>query len=504
MSNSHTASLRYKYSAKIANEGVELVQIEDAVGAQVDKAVRGIVKVFNDERHENEDFLGATKSLRWRLLTHPQPLGSNESLKQSASAAITEVKKIAPGTVGISHQVLSDFTFAAELTMQHDSPVGPILLQSLKEVGPRNCVVIAASSSAAAGMASWLAQIGTNILTPQQLSKSEKFFEQAYAVGPPRFFPVSVLNAPMAEALTYLVPSWFTDRSLPTSVLTQYAEGTTSIEIRLHRVGVTEATPGLPVSQEPTEDDLLPRPVWKIEQTTESTADDTVSARHLLLAGNRGILLDDGERIRTLDPSKPRGERVGYIHVHDVIVGTYLLLRDGRTERQVIYDAAVALLGDTAPAIVRTQSSWKEALRKQLQERGHTRTLAELSSLGLSTLDRVEAWVDPTLVAPNSPVDFEILLRWLHQPVAHTVENAYALRRARAQVSSNMASLLEDAIASNDLSDLHRNGVLQLSHTDGFRGVLATRVLAISQHQNLVSRSAVRVLFKDWGAQWLG
>src|SRR4029079_19591167 len=95
------------------------------------------------------------------------------------------------------------------------------------------------------------------------------------------------------------------------------------------------------------EDELLPQPVWGERQSSEREPTfDEVEARKVLLSGSLAVWLDDGERIRTLDPAQPSGERVTYTPVSAVREGTFLLLRQGESERGALHQAALQLLGE--------------------------------------------------------------------------------------------------------------------------------------------------------------
>jgi hypothetical protein len=108
------------------------------------------------------------------------------------------------------------------------------------------------------------------------------------------------------------------------------------------------------------------------------------------------------------------------------------------------------------------------------------------------------------LARPRSNQDFERLLQWLGVQVHPTYELATSLRRTRAQASAKIGDQLEEAVAAADISLLEREGHLRLElESEGFRGVIATRVLSISPHVEIISRHDARVLRPDRSAKWL-
>jgi hypothetical protein len=72
------------------------------------------------------------------------------------------------------------------------------------------------------------------------------------------------------------------------------------------------------------------------------------------------------------------------------------------------------------------------------------------------------------------------------------------------QVSAEIGKQLEAAVSEADLTELDATGHLSLDvETQGFRGILATRVLGVSPYCEIVSRHDARVPFEDRSGQWL-
>ena len=137
------------------------------------------------------------------------------------------------------------------------------------------------------------------------------------------------------------------------------------------------------------EDAYLPQPVWGMQNPeNQEPASEEVKTRKILLSGNLAMWLDDGERIRSLDPWQPAGDRVTYTEVAAVREGTYLLLRRGATERGALYQAALARLGPLATAVAATQEGWKQFLAQHLQQHGYRQVVKDLRAAGIKTADR--------------------------------------------------------------------------------------------------------------------
>ncbi len=494
---------RYAMSSAIAHTGVEIMAVGDPAGARFNAAVRRLIVLVKEEGPGYIDELAsAAKALRWRQMTRPQPLAFNSGLLHLAHEVGRYSRRL---TGAIAEQTLLDELAASAAAVAASDPVlGTVLLRSCLEVGAENCVVIAASKPAAADLGAWLQEQGILVLTVGELEREQPKRDQAYVVGPPRFYRSSLVTAPVTSGISFLLPAWFGDRSVPTSAIAPYAEGALRIQARVFTEGdTTEPEVDLPAEPE-DEDEFLPQPTWGARQSGEKEpTSEEVEARKILLSGNLAMWLDDGERIRSLDPAQPAGERVTYTEVPVVRAGTYLLLRQGENERGALYQAAIARLAHGA-AVDKAQVAWKQLLVRKLQTLGYRRTVRELRAAGVKTADRARAWTDSNLIRPHSDQDFERLLRWLEVNTQPTFGYATMLRKSLYQMTAEIREQLETAVSAADLSELEAAGHLRLDlGTDGFRGILATRILAISPFTDIVSRHDARVPFEDRSGRWL-
>lgn len=502
MSRVDALNQRYAASAGLAQEGVEIVAIGDPAGARFNVAVRRLMGLVREEGGSYfDDLVGAAKALRWRQITQPQPTAFNPSRQHLATEVIKHARRLS-GAIG-DQTLLDELVCSANVLAETDSEVGSALLISISEVGADACVVVAASRSAVTGLEPWLRDHGVLVLTAGELEREQPEREQAYVVGPPRFYRSSLVTAPVTEAVSFLLPAWFGDRTVPRSAIGQYAEGAIRIKARVFVEGDT-SEPVVDLPGDEVEDDYLPQPVWgnRREGDREPTSEE-VEARKLLLSGNLAMWLDDGDRIRSIDPDQPSGERVTYTNVSAVRPGTYLLLRQGETERSVLYQAAIARLprGD---AVDRSQAGWKQLLAERIHEVGYGRVVRLLRDAGVKSADRARAWTDPNLIRPANDQDFEKLLQWLGIPVQPAFGYAAMLRKTIYMVSAEIGKQLEAAVSAAELSELDVTGHISLDvKTQGFRGILATRVLAVSPFSEVVPRHDARVPFEDRSGQWL-
>jgi hypothetical protein len=505
MNRIEAAVQRYAALAALERNGVELVAVNDPAGARLNHAVRQIRLAVRDDGPELwEDLLRPAVALRWRLITHLQPLAFNPGLGEAATAVIDAAGRMRSG-VGPHAAVLLDAIADASREVAATDPVaGGVLLQSIEEAGAEQCIVFAARSRAAAGLAEWLAELGVDVVAVGGVRQHTVFAEQGYAAGPPAVFNPSVVTAPTVTALSFLFPAWISDRSIPQSAIAKFAEGALEIRSRLFE----EGGPQMPEPPaEAVDDQLRPQLIWSTAHIPmRPPQSDEVLAHRVLLSGGLAIYLDteEGDRIRSFDPRLPPGERVTQAEVTAIREGSYLVVREGQSEARALYDQAILLLGARAAETEASQRQWKERLQQRITRLGRAAVVRALKQAGVRRAGRAaQTWTVPTVTRPQADADFERLLQWLDLPVHPAFELATELRRFRFQAGQDVRQQLEDALATADLAQLEREGHLRIDvPSPGFRGMVATRVLAISPVPEVVPRSEARVPFPDQGAQW--
>jgi hypothetical protein len=504
MSRIDTLNRRYAASASLSDHGVEIVAVGDPAGSRLNSIARELMVVVREDGPGLwDDLVGAVKSLRWRLVTQPQPIAFNPAITDAADQVARQVRRLR-GSVE-NELLLSELVAAAAAVSASDPPLGAVLLRSIEEAGSSDCVVVGANSFASAAINDWLGSLGVRVMTARELERGQINASQSYAVGPPRFFRSSLVTAPVTASVSFFMPAWFGDRQIPQSPIAPYADGAIRIAARVFFEGDLAAQESPTTEHDAAEDEFLPQPVWGTRQSPDrEPTSDEVDARKLFLSGGLALWLDDGERIRALDPHQPVGERVMYVDVASLRPGTYLLLRHGLTEHRALYETALSRLGDRGAGLEASQGAWKHQLQARISQMGARSVVRELASSGVKAADRARAWGQSNLVRPHSDHDFEQLLRWLGLPIQPSFGNATLLRRTIYKVSAEIREQLETAVSAADLSTLEREGHLSFDLPSvGFRGILATRVLAISPYTEIVSRNDARVPFEDRHGKWL-
>ena len=503
MSRVHDVARRYAAAASMIHHGAAIFAVSDPAGAQLNAAIRRTLFVLGDERSEVwNDVLQTATVLRWRRMVQPQPMRFQKQ-QPLIDDIVWQAKRLR--NLVNDGALLDLLAEAAVAVGETDSPLGSVLLESIKEVGPEACIVVAGNGAARAGLASWLDEVGATVLVPSELDNVSGVIEISYVVAPPMFMPPSVVTAPTTPEITFVMPTWFSNRSVPSSTLGVHAEAQIVVKTTVHQVGDATEPDTVIVDDEEFSDVYFPQPVWgKRSSGDREPTSDEVEARKILLAGGQGLWLDDGDRIRSLDPRQPEDARVAYEAVSGVVPGTYLVLREGETERGAMYAQAISTLGAKADDIVTTQARWKQRLEKRLAQVGTRRAAEELERLGVRSSGQVRAWTEPRLICPQRDADFALLLGWLHEPSQPTYANAITLRKAVYKASADLRKELEAAVGRADLRALERDGILRLDlPREGCRGMVVVRVLAKAPFTEIVSRHQVRVPFTEGSAQWL-
>lgn len=496
---------RYGISTRVDGAAAGPVVIEvitDPAGARFDKALHNIIVSLGEDAVSFEELLSPATALRWKRLFHAQPVTLDDQLQVLAEQVIEQCSLMGGA---LDDQLLNELSKAAEDVVGSDSGLADELPTWIDDVGAEECVVVATNRKDVIELRKWLQRDGLQVLTAREALSAAFDRSQMYVVGPPIFYPRALVTSAVTDEISYLVPSWFRCRRLPTSSFAQSAEKPVVINTHVREAKSVEWNGNQALEQSVVLEEYVPQPVWgKFEGASYAPKTDEVLARKLYLSGGFSMWLDDGQRIRSLDPSQPVGERVTYTDVESVAEGTFLLLRESGSERQSLYEAAFESLGDSAADIVATQRRWKDRLGDRLQSRGHWGVKDELHDRGVKAYEQVCAWTDPILVRPKSKQDFELLLDWLGVPVQSTVNNAHILKSALSAESQRIRKQLESIIEYLDLGELDRRGHISLGGRDvGVRGIFATRVLAISDFKRVVARGKTRFLIKDDGGRWL-
>ncbi|BDR52215.1 hypothetical protein KIM372_01220 [Bombiscardovia nodaiensis] len=514
MTSLEWVNTKYRLTSELQQFGVEIDLVEDSTASRIDTLLRQLIQKIGDDVEAFRDLMDPLKALRWRLLTDIQAIQHNTRVTEAANAVSEKALYFYNAVDKSTQALLDELRKACDLVINNDSPAGGLLLDFIQEVGEDTCSVLTSSTASKDGMKSWLqaAQVNTEVYTLGDLLRTGHEIEQIYVVGPPRFYSPALLTSPTSSQISFIMPNWYRDRKLRTSDISEWVENKIIITPRIIAAKETIPTPLPDASDDLSidETDLLPQPHW--EQPTEVDAnpgENEVLARKVILSGGYTCLLDDGSKIQTFDPSKPKEDRFPSTKIDAVTSGTYLVLRKDQTEQMNLYEEAIASFGSKANQVIESQNRWKKALQEMLHERGRSAVEAELQKQGVNVSNRVQYWTEPALDMPLRSQDFRALLHVLGINEQPSYTFAKQLHNKRLQLGQEMRRSLKSEVEEGGreaLNVLESNGMLELSSQDKrFRDMVVIRVIAISPNYQLVARQKTRTLFKDDTAstKWL-
>lgn len=510
---------RYEDIASVLQCGVEVQLPNDPAGYRYSQAVRTVIRTAEDDDPEVwADVVGAAKSLRWKLLLHPEP--ESPLITAGIESLDEQVERIRPNVA--DQAALKEVLDAAVELLGEPPAIGEYLQQAVEDFTAEDCLVVAGNRRAAEGISTWLTPLGARVFTSGDLRRQAPAATTALLVGPPRFFHSSMVTAPMTPEVTFIVPNWFGDRNLPTTSLSEYAEN--PIQITVRETGVPRPKP-LPVHVQESEEPLLEQPdetqleptiTWKEPQDRGRTPrPDEVRARKILLSGGYSVWVDDGDRIRSLDPYQPAGENVVYLAVdafrdlgEEQLARTeiYLLLRStGTSQHSYLHERARSSLGTDLSLVQTTQKEWKDRLRQRIDSWREEHVIRSLEDKGVQAAGEAVEWTGEGFTRPLRNDDFRLLLEWLgFPPDGAEYVNATRLRSAFRSESQKVQTQIGKSITCDDLERLKQDGHITLpSPASGEPGLTAARVLAVSPHDEIKQRHEVRVLRPDNAGRWL-
>ena len=496
----------YTASAQLsANDAsVSLVIVADPLGAILDRRMQELARLeLGEEVPLVDELLAIGRLVRWRNLVQPTPARFDhdvDAFRESITTLRFRISAMLDPESGAVTESLA--TAALDALAARHTPAAGLLLDSLREVDGEGCIVVAQSAGAQQRIALWIAEEGFVVPVHSVGSlMAADVHETGYFVGPPTLFGSRVVAAPRCVEMTFILPSWCRDRSVPHSAMSGYATGALRPKAHVFTVG-DEPEPELEAI---AIDPIVPQAIWLRHNTGSAVGPDEVLAREVYLAGGMMIYLDkDGDSIRTLDPDEPPGHRVELRPVPAISVGSVLVLRHGETESAALLRLAFQELGPAADTIRARQESWKSALTAKLDSTGSTEASRQLRELGVSAAGQVRAWVALTVVRPRMDLDFRLLLTWLGLADAAYWDPALQLRRARMRAVKRVTKALEDSLAQADMARLSADGVITVElGIEGFAAMTAARVLAISPTETAVHHHDVRIPQSRGVKQWL-
>ena len=199
--------------------------------------------------------------------------------------------------------------------------------------------------------------------------------------------------------------------------------------------------------------------------------DDPVQAKFVELADSKGIFLNKYS-VSLLNPEKPAKHFIislldgGTPKVHPQLLdniepGDFLIVRTEGGGGDYIEFVADLILDKEASRCRESQKEWKSLLKQVIDTRGIQKVAQELSSLKCQSANEVNLrnWFDSKSIMPESKMDFQILLAFLH--LQTRFDDIFALmlkirtahHQAGSHIRKRILAQIQD-ISSAELSSL--------------------------------------------------
>ncbi len=242
---------------------------------------------------------------------------------------------------------------------------------------------------------------------------------------------------------------------------------------------------------------------WNTSIASSVKSNDSQSlCKQFALANGKQVFIgiDGGEQdfVHSVDVSPNGTIKKIDINPRDLQVGDFIILREGQSDTEVLYQKARELIGAKITQIESDQAEWKRALKNLLQNSDLKLLNRTLRDKGLTAINRLQDWTSPNLRRPLRDGDFIVLLQHLKLDENRFFKSATELRRAIIQVAMNFRQELEEAVNLVSPQVLLNQGfhVIQ-APVDGVAGLFISKIVGISPTPLYVDSQRIRVPFDE-------
>lgn len=308
----------------------------------------------------------------------------------------------------------------------------------------------------------------TEILTPNRLHVS-RGYDLLLVLGPTRWFPDHVFNAPRAAEIHVITYDWNLRQWEPqSSFMGARGEFRVRSTSRPSRVA---ARPLDEIERELDWEEIEQRWTARVEGDRVAEDSDAIAARLYLLEGGFAAFLDATGRRATLtiDPEADDSSRVKQLADRDIEVGMFVVIR-ADSDHGYILPIADRILGDLARPYREWQHQWKARLRAEVRKQDAFQVALKLIDLGSERADEVNVrnWMSETTIAPAKQSDFEAIARLtgLSNQSEEIWKMANSIRNAHLRAGIQVQKQLRNMVRSVDTEELEQKGMLEFELSD--------------------------------------
>lgn len=351
---------------------------------------------------------GILAAAAWRLSTIPLPHNTPAIGLQPLE---NEIALLVPGLFDSSEltaEVATAQEALAALCDSGENPLGDLVLAILGTAIAARSAVGLATRLALGPVEDWLKSVGMEvpILLRDRIGSAPPF-ETLVLVGSPRWFPAAALTAPRADSTCFVQFDWLGSPRPTEGLLPGASAGVARPMRATFSAGAHTAEP----------DELSPAPNWEAisaraaatARVRTSAAEPDVEARLLVLAGEYGVFVEEGDESDLMVAvAAPDGSiEIARRSARTVVPGDFVVLRSGGSAPDYIRQLADERFG--AARYRAHQRRWKDALRAATAGAGgFSAAQRELKRRGARAAN-LRYWLRDASIRTRDPSDFRAI-----------------------------------------------------------------------------------------------
>jgi hypothetical protein len=432
-----------------------------------------------------QDYMRVFKQYSYSMSTLPLPFSFNADIARSNIPRLRLfVYKCSFSYPEFAERASEILELYSSLLECNDNPLGDKVAEYCEGLSPEEKVAIVLSkTNTLHDVESYLEDSdlpNIDVVVPPML-KSSLHHSKLIVIGPSRWFPRYIFNAPRGAEMLLFHYEWLRDH--------WEAESAFDGGVRSH-FPIEVIRRGIPSINRISEEDLIAAEALVPKIDTEAIHSgngvsgghhhghtEPVEAMVCVLNGENFTLIDKTQGAKT-DIIDFQGYESTDSDVRRKILNTmiepgmFLLLRTSGGGDYIV-PIANAHLGLIANEYRSMQHDWKVLLREQVKRIGTTGVSQALRRHGsfIADLNNVRNWMSESTIKPKDRREYAAILRYVG--LADLEEQSWAaaceIDKAHRWAGQHIRSLLLQKITNTDLSDLERNGRMdfELSQADG-------------------------------------
>ncbi|MBE0427388.1 MAG: hypothetical protein IBX72_12200 [Nitrospirae bacterium] len=345
------------------------------------------------------------------------------------------------------------------------------------------------------------------LLIPVQLKRG-KCFKNLIIIGPARWFPPYIFNAPRAINISLVRHSWIRE---PWQLEPVFISSGDTDPKRKRRA---RGTPYMSEEDFLSAEDLIPTIDWGgiynriTGHISRDSVQEEVEARLFLLEGEKAVFLDaeDNSSFLIIDLDEEDQYRVKRRPINNITANMFVLLRTGGGGDYIL-NIADQIMGKEAEGARMIQKLWKTRLRGEVESTSLLEVSLKLIDLGSTKANEVNVrnWMSYRSIRTSDYHDFAAIMQLvgLADRSKECWEVMGMIDTAHRKAGHHIRKLLLRKVIESDLDELQRIGKMDFELSEG-GSLTAFRVNDVYSELTKVSLSLIAHPFDIKDALWQG